>query len=200
MLDAGQLKLGQWIADYYCAPLGETLRSMTPLSGEMRRGTIYSLTPTGRDIARQLHLGTASDVALGTSMEDEKTQILRMLDARPLAGSYLKSKFPKSAAILKALEKSELIVAEDVAAERDPLRASAERLRAEFLARPDSASLGNPGRKPGDVELPRSPHQCKTSGSRSASCCLTWSCILDRTTWRRTEECSSRRPAFRRER
>ncbi len=153
VLDANLLKLGHWIADYYCAPLGETLRSMTPLGGEMRRGTIYSLTSTGRDIARQLHLGAASDEAI----DDEKTQILRMLDARPLAGSYLKSKFPKSAALLKALEKSELIVAEDVAAERDPLRASAERLRAEFLARPDSVSR-DPGRKPGDetgVKLPK---------------------------------------------
>ena len=137
VLDAPLLKLGRWIADYYCAPLGETLRSMTPLAGEMRRGKIYSLTSAGRDIARQLHLGGPSDE---DAIEDEKTQILRMLDARPLAGSYLKSKFPKSAAVLKALEKSELIVAEDVAAERDPLRASAERLRAGFLARPGSVT------------------------------------------------------------
>jgi primosomal protein N' (replication factor Y) len=149
VLDAGLLKLGQWIADYYCAPLGETLRSMTPLSGEMRRGTIYSLTSTGRDVARQLHLGVTSDQA---AIDDEKTQILRMLDARPLAGSYLKSKFPKSAAILRSLEKSELIVAEDVAAERDPLRASAERLRAEFLARP-SPSINDAVVPP--VKLPK---------------------------------------------
>ena len=32
VLDAELLSLGRWIAQYYCAPLGEVLRSMTPLS------------------------------------------------------------------------------------------------------------------------------------------------------------------------
>ena len=32
------LKLGRWISEYYCAPLGETLRAMTPLAGDVRRG------------------------------------------------------------------------------------------------------------------------------------------------------------------
>src|SRR5580658_1306233 len=34
VLDEGLLKLGRWISTYYCAPLGETLRAMTPLSGD----------------------------------------------------------------------------------------------------------------------------------------------------------------------
>lgn len=37
-LDDELLKLGRWISDYYCAPLGETLRAMTPLAGDIRRG------------------------------------------------------------------------------------------------------------------------------------------------------------------
>src|SRR5262244_2751587 len=60
-LDDDLLKLGRWISDYYCAPLGETLRAMTPLAGDIRRGKIYSLTKSGRDAARQLHLGTSDD-------------------------------------------------------------------------------------------------------------------------------------------
>src|SRR6202790_95758 len=55
-LDDELLKLGRWISDYYCAPLGETLRAMTPLAGDVRRGKIYSLTKSGRDAARQMHL------------------------------------------------------------------------------------------------------------------------------------------------
>ena len=47
------LSLGKWIGLYYCAPLGEVLRSMTPLSGETRKGKQYSLTDTGRDAARE---------------------------------------------------------------------------------------------------------------------------------------------------
>src|SRR5689334_4920094 len=43
-LDPALLKLGRWIAEYYCAPLGETLRAMTPLAAEIRRTKVYSLT------------------------------------------------------------------------------------------------------------------------------------------------------------
>jgi len=127
-LDAELLQLGKWIADFYCAPLGETLRAMTPLAGEIRRGKVYSLTKSGRDVARQLHLG--SDQA-----DDPIATALRMLDARPLSASYLKQKIQNGAAVMKSLEKKGFVEAEDVAAERDPLRASAERLRIEFITR-----------------------------------------------------------------
>ena len=48
--------LGRWISGYYCAPLGEVLRSMLPLASEIRTGKIYSLTEAGRDAACQLLL------------------------------------------------------------------------------------------------------------------------------------------------
>ena len=54
VLDVELLHLGKWIAEYYCAPLGEVLKGMLPLSGEMRRSARYSLTEAGRDVARQL--------------------------------------------------------------------------------------------------------------------------------------------------
>src|ERR1700755_461057 len=43
------LALGRWIAGYYCAPLGDVLRGMLPLSSEIRRGKIWTLTDSGRD-------------------------------------------------------------------------------------------------------------------------------------------------------
>src|SRR5580698_9552134 len=128
-LDDELLKLGTWIASYYCAPLGEVLRAMTPLAGDLRRGKIYSLTKSGRDVARQLHLSEAD-------AEDPAAAILHLLDLRALSASYLTQKVPKAAVALRSLEKKGLVAAEDVAAERDPLRASAARLRAEFLQRP----------------------------------------------------------------
>jgi primosomal protein N' (replication factor Y) (superfamily II helicase) len=127
-LDDDLMRLGRWIAEFYCAPLGETLRAMTPLGGEIRRGKVYSLTKLGRDVARQLHLGT-------DDADDQAATALRMLDARPLSASYLKQKIQNAAAVLKSLEKKGFIEAEDVAAERDPLRASAARLRIEFVER-----------------------------------------------------------------
>jgi primosomal protein N' (replication factor Y) len=132
VLDGELLRLGRWIADYYCAPLGETLRAMTPLSGEIRKGKVYSLTKSGRDVARQLHLG-AGEPAGGPG--DPASTALRMLDARPLSATYLKQKIPNAAAVLAALAKKGFIETEDVAAERDPLRAAAARLRIEFRER-----------------------------------------------------------------
>ena len=133
-LDEELLKLGRWIASYYCAPLGETLRAMTPLAGDIRRGKIYSLTPSGRDAARQLHLGSNDE-------NDPAVKILRMLDARALSATYLTQKIEKAAAVLRSLEKKGFVASEDVAAERDPLRASAARLRVEFAARRDGVKL-----------------------------------------------------------
>ena len=132
-LDEELLKLGRWIAAYYCAPLGETLRAMTPLSGDVRHGKIYSLTPSGRDAARQLHLADTGD--------DPASEILRMLDGRPLSASYLTRKIERAASLLKSLEKRGFIEGEDTAVERDPLRAPAARLRVEFAAR---AACENP--------------------------------------------------------
>ncbi|MBI3473016.1 MAG: primosomal protein N', partial [Candidatus Solibacter usitatus] len=48
VLDSHLLALGQWIAAYYCAPLGEVLRGMLPLAAEIRAGKVYSLTDAGR--------------------------------------------------------------------------------------------------------------------------------------------------------
>jgi primosomal protein N' (replication factor Y) len=127
VLDPGLIALGEWIADYYCAPLGEVLRSMTPLTGEVRRTKLYSLTDAGRDAARQLLLGPES--------EDPVLQTLALLDARPASAEYLKRKVPGAANVIRSLEKRGFIVVEDLEADRDPLRASAARLKAEFVAR-----------------------------------------------------------------
>ena len=75
------IRLAEWISAYYCAPLGETLRAMTPLAGDLRRGRVYSLTPSGRDAARQLHLAVTEEEP------DDAAQLLRLLDARPLSAS-----------------------------------------------------------------------------------------------------------------
>jgi primosomal protein N' (replication factor Y) (superfamily II helicase) len=126
VLDAELLSLGRWISQYYCAPLGEVLRGMTPLSGEVRKTKLYSLTDAGRDTARQLLLGADED--------DPALQVLRLLEARPLSAAYLKKKLPKAANAIRTLEKKRFIAIEDLEAQRDPLRASATRLRASWQA------------------------------------------------------------------
>src|SRR3984957_16422696 len=120
------LALGEWIAGYYCAPLGEVLRGMLPLASEIRRGKIWSLTDSGRDAARQLLLETTPD--------DPVVAVLRMLDKRPLSAAYLAKALPLADKAIKSLERKAFIVAEQVQTERDPLRAPSGRLRIELGA------------------------------------------------------------------
>jgi len=126
VLDSTLLALGRWIAGYYCAPLGEVLRTMTPLGGEIRKGKMYTLTDSGRDAARQLLLGAVD--------EDPMIQLLRLLDARPVSETYLKKKIPNAANLLRSLQKKGFVEAEDVQTDRDPMRAAAARLRATFVS------------------------------------------------------------------
>ncbi len=44
------LALGEWIAQYYLAPLGEVLRGMLPLMAEVRRTVYYRIADMGRDV------------------------------------------------------------------------------------------------------------------------------------------------------
>jgi primosomal protein N' (replication factor Y) len=125
VLNSELLALGRWIAGYYCAPLGEVLRSMLPLASEIRSGKVWSLTDAGRDAARQL--------MLDASPEDPAVQVLRMLEKRPLSSTYLAKALPLADKAVKSLERRGFIVAEQVQTERDPLRAPSDRLRVELV-------------------------------------------------------------------
>jgi primosomal protein N' (replication factor Y) len=50
LLSEHLMKLGEWIAQYYLAPLGEVLRGMLPLMAEVRRVVYYRITDLGRDV------------------------------------------------------------------------------------------------------------------------------------------------------
>jgi primosomal protein N' (replication factor Y) len=120
------LALGRWIAGYYCAPLGEVLRTMLPLAAEIRRGKVWTLTDSGRDAARQLLFDSAPD--------DPVAQVLRMLEKRSLSAAYLAKVLPLADKATRSLERKGFIVAEQVEGERDPLRAPSERLRVEVAS------------------------------------------------------------------
>jgi primosomal protein N' (replication factor Y) len=145
VLGAELLALGRWISSYYCAPLGEVLRSMLPLASEIRRGKIWSLTDSGRDAARQLLLETTPD--------DPAVAVLRMLEKRPLSAAYIAKTLPLSDKAIKSLERKAFIVAEQVQTERDPLRAPSERLRIELASAGPDAQLDDPKLNKAEREL-----------------------------------------------
>ena len=133
VVDAEMMALGRWISGYYCAPLGDVLRSMLPLAGEIRRGKVWTLTDSGRDAARQLLLDSSPD--------DPTAKVLRLLESRPLSAAYLARTMPLADKAIRALERKGFIAAEQVETERDPLRAPAGRLRIEI-----AAAAGSEGR------------------------------------------------------
>jgi primosomal protein N' (replication factor Y) len=121
VLDDHMLELGQWIAGYYCAPLGEVLRGMLPLASEIRSGKVYSLTTAGRDAARQLSIEPAG--------EDPARQLLAMMENRSLSAAHIKRKLPLADRALQSLVKRGWVSVEEVSNDRDPLRAPAGKLR-----------------------------------------------------------------------
>ena len=123
-LSAELLELGLWIAEYYCAPPGETLRVMLPLAADVRAGKILSLTPLGQEATRQMPILTEG--------EDPVAQILRALENRPLTEETLKKKFPLAVGTLRSLEKKGYVAVERVQQVRDPLRAHGGVLMAEL--------------------------------------------------------------------
>ncbi len=66
VLDPELMKLGQWIAGYYVAPLGEVFRTMLPLGAEFRRARGYRLTDRGMEALHQ-------SATLGSSLRSPKS-------------------------------------------------------------------------------------------------------------------------------
>ncbi|MGA8596857.1 MAG: primosomal protein N' [Bryobacteraceae bacterium] len=127
VLDRDLLKLGRWIAEYYCAPLGEVLRGMLPLGGEMRRTRTYSLTEPGQEVARQLFV---------TEFPDASAEILHILSERPRTAEYLASKVREARPALRSLLKKAWVTLDERHNERDLLRSPSEKLQIEFARRP----------------------------------------------------------------
>ena len=114
------LRLGEWIADFYAAPIGETLKTMLPLSAEVREAKRIRLTERGAEAAAQFMRSTGAD--------DPFVLILRALEKRPLTENYLKKKFPDAAKTLRALTRKNFVETDVQVEDRDPLRARDGRL------------------------------------------------------------------------
>ncbi len=120
------LALGRWIADYYCAPIGEVFKAMLPLGGEIRAAKAVALTPAGA--------GAAARFAHADGADEPHVLLLRALERRPLSLPYLKRKYEKAEAALRGLEKRGLVKIEARIEDRDPTRARDGRLTVEAAA------------------------------------------------------------------
>jgi len=118
------MPLGQWIAQYYIAPVGEVFRSMLPLSAEFRRVIGYRITDKGIDA---LHAAST----IGSSLRSQKTpeqQMLeyavlnRLADGEIVREGTLRSASGASRAVLQGLLRKKWIAREDLSDVRDASR------------------------------------------------------------------------------
>lgn len=106
------LDLGRWIARYYCTPVGEVLKSMLPLRGEMRAKKLVSLTPRG-----------VAELETRVVAVDAESQVMESVSRRPLTLQYLSRKHPGAADAVRRLQQRGLVVIRSVVEKRDPTRA-----------------------------------------------------------------------------
>ncbi|MFP5204016.1 MAG: primosomal protein N' [Acidobacteriota bacterium] len=132
VLSEPQMKLAEWIAHYYLAPVGEALRAMLPLTAEVRRTVYYRITDRGRDVLAEAldgdgnhsrPVGRASRKQLSTEAHDEEFRVLsRLAEGEAVKVSTLRTATAASLPLLAALQRKKWIARETAAAERDARR------------------------------------------------------------------------------
>ena len=130
------LKLGRWIAQYYCAPLGEVLRGMTPLTAEVRRQWAYRIAEGGR---RVLYEGAAKGSSrrsrLSVEEQNREYVVLNYLEAgEPARVAALRSATGANKALLDAMTRKRWLQREPLAEVRDARRIESVAVLAGFGA------------------------------------------------------------------
>ncbi|HUX45014.1 MAG TPA: primosomal protein N' [Terracidiphilus sp.] len=132
LLDEHLLKLAEWIAQYYFAPLGEVLRGMMPLMAEVRRVVYYRITDRGRDmLARTLDGEEASrttrrDKRSATLTREDYNLELRVLQelaaGEAVKVSRLRTATAATLTVVAGMLRKKWISRETAAVERDARR------------------------------------------------------------------------------
>ena len=113
-LPAKLLELGQWVADYYVAPVGEVFRAMLPPLVEVRTTREVILMATG--MQTHAELSTRSD--LTDSEKEEWSLLARLLREEKPIGVHRLNKNPRTEAVLGRLQRRGWIELREVAAGR----------------------------------------------------------------------------------
>jgi primosomal protein N' (replication factor Y) len=115
------LELAQWIAHYYLAPLGEVLRSMLPLTSEVRRKVLYRITETGRRVLfAGAEQGASRRSRLNPEEQDREYAVLNALESgEAVPASRLRSSTGAPAKLLHGMLRRKWIARETAAEARD---------------------------------------------------------------------------------
>ena len=124
LLSEHLMKLGEWIAQYYLAPLGEVLRGMLPLMAEVRRTVLYRITDRGRDVlaaSMDGDQGTKGPREQGTDVVARKV-LERLASGELVKISTLRTATGATLPLLASLVRKKWIARETAATERDARR------------------------------------------------------------------------------
>ena len=124
LLPGELMELGKWVAVYYCAPLGEVLRGMMPLTAEVRRQWVYRIAEQGRKV---LYEGAAKGSSRRSklSVEDQNREyaVLNYLESGEAGKTAtIRSATGANKALLDAMAKKRWLVREPLAEVRDARR------------------------------------------------------------------------------
>jgi primosomal protein N' (replication factor Y) (superfamily II helicase) len=139
VLDEGLMKLGQWISQYYLAPIGDVFRGMLPLAAEIKKARIYRMTEIGYEA---LH-ASASVGSSRRSKQDIDTQMVEyaVLDYLSMSDDALEGTIRSATGanrqVLDLLLRKKWIAREDASSVRDAQRTvQVAVLKEQTLAKP----------------------------------------------------------------
>ncbi len=124
LLSPELLELGRWISAYYCAPLGEVLRGMVPLTAEVRRQWTYRIAEPGRLVLYEgAAKGSSRRSRLSAEEQNLEYAVLNYLEAGDAAKpSSIRSATGAKKALLDAMARKKWLAREPLAEVRDARR------------------------------------------------------------------------------
>jgi primosomal protein N' (replication factor Y) len=150
LLPGELMELGKWVAAYYCAPLGEVLRGMMPLTAEVRRQWVYRIGEQGRKV---LYEGAAKGSSRRSklSVEDQNREyaVLNYLESGEAGKTAtIRSATGANKALLDAMAKKRWLVREPLAEVRDARRVESVAVLEEQASESASQQVGEGRRLP----------------------------------------------------
>ncbi len=124
LLSPELLELARWIAQYYCAPLGEVLRGMLPLTAEVRRHWVYRIAEQGRNVLYDgANRGSSRRSKLSPDDQNREYAVLNYLEPGESAKlTAIRSATGANKAMLDAMVKKRWLLREPLTEQRDARR------------------------------------------------------------------------------
>ncbi len=144
------MELGRWVAAYYCAPLGEVLRGMMPLTAEVKRQWVYRIAEQGRKVLYEgAAKGSSRRSKLSVEEQNREYAVLNYLESGEAAkAGTVRSATGANKTLLDAMARKKWLL-------REPLAEVRDARRVEMLAVLEEQGAGS--REEGVVEAKRLP-------------------------------------------